>query len=440
MNKTILGALALFLSASPLSFALASPKSDFAAEAKFQAAAAMFAGKPQEACDKLEKSYDLNTVTDTDVLYIRGQCLQVLGRHGEAIPFYERILQINPNARAVRPHLVNAYNLSGNKDKMRDEMKEILRNDPPEDMAENIRSALASEQAQKPWFLSTEAGLIYDSNISAGPDSTQITAFGLPFTLGTASREQDSAGHVLSLSGGYRFDLQNNFGIVAQGSYDETNYFENNTFDSQYAGLSLGPVYRIGNWNLNANVTAGWRALDGDTYTRSLGTNARAAYAITPNLLLNASASYVDNNYKGTSRDGNSTYINLGTNYKLTETAMIYGGYFIGHDDTKDNKFQGVKHGPHAGIIIKPLPEVTTRLNLSFSNADYDGKDPAFGNQAREDNVYNASARISYDVGQFVHVDNLALNLNLGYTRADSNIKIYDYNRQTTTLSISKSW
>ncbi len=440
MYKTILGACALFIVATPLADAIASPTKDITSQPKFKAAEAMFAGKPQESCEMLEKSYALATIQDTDVLYLRGQCLQALGRHAEAIPYYERILKINPEARAVRPHLAAAYQQAGQREQSRREMQEILRDNPPEELAANIRHALASESAPKPWFIEAEASLTHDSNISAGPDSAQVTVFGLPFTLNTASREQSSWGNILSLTGGYRFGVNNNLGIVAQGSYDETNYFENDTFDSQTVGLSVGPVYRVGNWNLNANATAGWRLLDGDTYTRTVGTNARASYAMTAQLLFNASAGLVKNDYRGSARDGHSQYLNAGVNYKISDMTMLYAGYFLGHDDTKDARYENLKHGPNAGVIVKPVRDVTARLNLSYNHADYDGKEAAFNNQAREDDVYSAHTKISYDIGQFVRVDNLAVNLNLGYIRADSNIKIYDYDRQTATLSISKSW
>ena len=440
MKNIFTGACALLVTTFLCSQALANNSGDLASQPKFKAAEAMFAGKPKESCDILASSYDLNNVGDTDVLYLRGQCLQALGRHAESIPVYERILSINPNANIVRPHLANALKLSGRDDESRLELEKILRANPPEALAASIRNALASDSAQKPWYLETEAGLIYDSNISAGPDSTQITAFGLPFTLGTASREQDSAGHELSLSGGYRFGITNDLAILAQASYAETNYFENDTFDSQNVGVSLGPVYRYGKWNFNPNATASWRSLDGDTFARTFGGNARASYQLTNDVLLNATVGTVENEYSGKSRDGHSDFGTVGVNYKATDNALLYAGYFLGRDKTKDDRFENVKHGPNAGAVVRVGSDITTRLNLSYSDADYEGKDVAFANKERNDDIYNAGARISYDIGQHVNVGNLGLNFDLSHTRAKSNIEIYDYDRQTAKVSISKSW
>lgn len=427
---------------SNTTFAQESPasRSDILAQPKFKAAEFMLAGNMQDGCAVLEQSYDLQNTNDTDVLYMRGQCLQGLGRHGEAIDAYERILAINPDAGSVRMHLANAYRQAGNMSQARGELKEVLRLGPTEKVAANIRKALALTEQQKQWFAEVEGGLIYDSNISAGPDNDQITIFGLPFTLDAASQEEDSLGYNFSAAGGYRIPISPNLGVVAQGSYNQTDYVESDTFDSKSISVSAGPVYKIGMLTLNANLTGAWRALDGDTYSRSIGLNTGATYRINDKTALNATAGAVKQNYVSDSRDGNNLYLNTGINYKPTENVVLQAGYSVGSDDAEDERYENVRHGPNVGATMKMSKNMIGRLNLSFNHADYKGQDAAFGNEARDDEIYSANARLSYDLDEHLNTDGVSVNFDVGYVRSDSNIQIYDYERHTAIISITKAW
>lgn len=407
---------------------------------KVEIAKAMLQGQPGKACHMLEQGYDLNATTDTDILYMRGQCLQALGRDAEAIAPYEQILSLNPRANAVRLPLARAYRLSGQSGRARENLREVLAANPDGAIADNVRNALQAMQAQKPWFFRAEGGVVYDSNISAGPDTAEITVLGLPFTLGTASREQDSFGYNAELSGAYRFALNDRSALVAQASYSHTDYFENSLFDSQIVSAAFGPAYSFGPWQFNANIAANWRALDRDTYSRGIGANGRAAYRFTPRTSASVSAGIMDQNYQSDARDGVTSYA-LGTvAHQVTDRIVLEGGYAVSKETAEDDRFENTKHGPTVGAAVRMTDEWQGRFNLSYSDADYDGADPFFNNQARRDELYSASATLSYDLGARMNVEGLALNLRGSYTRADSNLEIYDYDRQTVTLSVSKTW
>lgn len=409
-------------------------------DVKMRAAQLMMDVEFQQSCDLLEKHFDFKTSQDTDVLYMRGQCLQGQSLHAQAIPHYQRILEINPKAKAVRLPLANAYYLSGQKEMAKKNLDIVLEDFPNSSVANNVNTAMRAVKTNKPWFVGTEFGLIYDSNTSAGPDDPQITILGLPFTLDTASQQQDSVGVMARVSGGYRHILNANTALVSQMSYSVTDYVESSLFDSQTLTASVGPLYQKGSWILSGNINTSWRALDRETYSRGIGVNGRAAYQIDNKTSANVAVGVTDNNYVADSRDGVSSYAVVGVSRNVTQKAIVDLNYTVSQDLVTDARYENVKHGPSAGARIKLRDDLIGGLNLSYNYADYEGEDVFFNNEVREDNIYSASANLSYDLGKHVNVDQLALNLRGTYTRADSNLEIYDYERETITISVSKSW
>ena len=439
--------ISLFAISSLLSTSVQAHQADLPySDKKIAAATLMIESKPQEACLYLEKNFDLKSTQDTDILYMHGQCSQANQQYDAAIDAYERILVIKPGAVAVKPNLAELYARTNQNKKAEAFLSELakLESNKIGESDQRYAKALAqitSRKAQtKPWYITTEAGMLFDTNINAGPDDPQIILGGLPFTLPTSSQSEDSVGGFFDIGGGYSHALSQSLSVITQARYGNTNYLESNNVDSQYVSASSGVVYRDGQWLYSAGANVYWRTLEHDTYSRGAGGYARAAYSFSDDLSAQLSLGHTYNNYQVDDRDGTTTNAYAGLNHNIDEKTHVSAGLIASHDRTKDERFENTKYGVSAAATRVITPELKLTLNASYQQADYEGREISFGNRTRDDELYNAGVTAYYDISEYTNVSQTALKASAYYTRGDSNIKIYDYDRSTFKLSVSKTW
>jgi adenylate cyclase len=90
----------------------------------------LLSGRPQEAITRLEKAMRVNPIPPSWYYHNFGAAYSLAGRNGEAILFYKKALEQEPNNQVALSGLVTSYSLAGRLEEAREVVKELLRLNP----------------------------------------------------------------------------------------------------------------------------------------------------------------------------------------------------------------------------------------------------------------------------------------------------------------------
>ncbi len=414
--------------------------------AKYTAAALMTQKQYAQACDLLKTSYG-DASNDTDVLRLQAQCNVAQKKYADAEKYYYRITQVAPEQNGARAELGYVYIAQGRDAEAQKTFQSVLSNKPGVELERRLvetLDAMKNRQARpvgKPWYFRIEAAGVYDSNINAGPDSSQILIFNLPFSLSGSSMPTESFGYSLTAEGGYEHRINENVSIVAQASVSRIDYEENGDFDSNAAGVSVGPTYRDGKFTASVAPAFNFQTLDGDMYRKSYGVAGRTAYQVDEPTSVFTTASYFKNKYDDNdARDSDAYAVMPGIAYQIDEATQVSGAYQLRTEDADSDIYSNLSHGPRLAVSHSLTADLNVSATYGYTAANYDGRQSAFGNVKRDDDIHNVGVRADYSLTPATGVEGLVATARYNYIDTKSNIDIYDYDRHQATLGVSKTW
>ncbi|MCZ0933520.1 MAG: tetratricopeptide repeat protein [Oligoflexia bacterium] len=115
----------------------------------------------------------------------------------EAIFTFQAMLSKEPHLHRVHLELARAYFLKGEDSLAKKHFKQVLKEETPLQVEENINHFLTKIKERRPWFGRISFEVMYDSNIGKISDEDTIYIYGLPFTL--INKGDNNSGMGLSL-------------------------------------------------------------------------------------------------------------------------------------------------------------------------------------------------------------------------------------------------
>lgn len=217
---------------------------------------------------------------DVDALFKESMYMREVGKNFSAIEAMESILQNQPTLQRVRLELAVSYYRVMNYERAKLEAQAVL-NDPK--TPENVKLAVevflaqikqeeAQALAQKSVFEpSVSVGLLYDSNVNAGPDSSLLPG-GLVLEAGSVATEdwgfvfQAGVGHTYVSPNPVRIgESAARFLWKSQANIVHRAYSTEDNFNLTVATLSTGPAWLAANkWRANINFQADYLMQGGD--------------------------------------------------------------------------------------------------------------------------------------------------------------------------------
>ncbi len=389
----------------------------------------------KQACDVLETHYPADT-QDVDVLFLLGQCKAGQGKFTEARRAYKSVLEIDPTADQAKAEIAASYHAEGRDSEARAAYQDVLESDPPPGVRGNIERAIAALDAQKPWYARISLGTIYDSNVRSGPSDSEITAFGLPFSLSDSSLEEDSFGFSASALAGYSQSLSPHWRMSYQGSLSHRDY-ENDDFDTQTVSISAGPVFQRDALSFALLPRVSGQTFGGALYRMTYGSDISAGYALDDSWSIEASSGIQGQDYfTTTGRDGFLAYGFAGVNYAVGP-GRLSTGYQIRTEEADDDVNSNLAHGPR--VAWQGANKwLRYYLAYQFTRSEYDAPEPAFA-VTRADSTHTVDATASLGIFPS-EIKNLSLDLGYSYYDNSSNVPLNTYERHISTLGVSKRW
>lgn len=422
-----------------------------------QAEALLANGKPADAY-RLLAPIEGRQNKDARYEYLLGASLLESNQPAKAIPPLKRALAINPQLAAARLDLGRAHFAVGNFDEAKSAFITAAYQNPPPAAQQSIDYHLAeisrrgnSSNLSGSAYVSATVGR--DSNVPGGLEDGRLYVVGLndPFLLDKNNIKAADAYLALNIGAAVRLALDENLALFANTDVQRRDNNSLRNFDSINGALNLGLEKTLGRSNFKLSGNFGRGVLDYANLRRNSGATLEWRYDLSrlDQLTLYAQTGHI--------RFFPTAY----QNYNVDQT--LYGLSWFSVSEAKGNPslLLGLNFGREKAI--GELPDGNkqirgARLNgqislgdrllassgIGFVQDQFDvEREILFDTKpgAQPLIVTRRDRRLDFNLGlTWVPVVNWYVRPNYTYTRASSNIPIYEFNRNDFSLSVRRDF
>lgn len=395
----------------------------------------------------------------TEAQYRLGLYQRETGEPYSAIDTLESLLSANPSLNRARLELAVAYYRTLNYERARAEAKRVL-DDPrtPENVRLSVLSFVKQMELEqtiaqgKPhkWEINTSVGLLYDSNVNAGPDNAVLgsSANGL-LTLNSQFLSKSDWGYTAQAGVQHtwqkpapvrigestgRFQWISSVNAYHKGYHNFSEYNLGVLSLATGPGLIVGQGFR-GNLNLQVDhITFGGRELGLYTSLNPTITVRGLGGEITTDLLVSqrSFSRPTDGGRQGQFRSFGVSYGHL-----IGTQASVQGGVRTFVENTREDRFSNQGHEVFVGGRIQ-WAGIDFFARSAIRNARYDGVEPVFDVARRELERRNeVGASYAFLEGW---LQKWQLSATLANVHNRSNVSLYGYDRDTAFINLSRTF
>lgn len=372
------------------------------------------------------------------VAFLEGMLLQKTGEDLRAIELFEKAKSLDPSFTSsadfqIAISYMNARDLKN----ARERLRAVVAYDPQSDLADFARRFQDSVEKriayERPVHITASFSGGYDSNVVLKPSDNAVA----PDITGEASYFKAAFARL-----DFTPKVQSPWIVNASGSFFGNFYNSQvrKTHDLMSTGLNGLAGYNFGQYSLNAAANYVYtirRNPDWETLAHIIGVGPLARMSWRRNHLFELFAGYFAKDYYDAplvpEEDNDSVGFNAYLNWMwaYSKDAFFTFRYDLSVEDADGSNLDNSGHRFSANVSF---PFITDSLLLQLgTNAliqNYANTHTVF-EKKRKDRIFQAFAGLSWNF-----YDNFRLLSHYGYTRTDSNIEIYEYDRHITTFGI----
>lgn len=395
----------------------------------------------------------------TEAQYRLGLYQRETGEPYSAIETLETLLSANPSLNRARLELAVAYYRTLNYARARAEAQRVL-DDPrtPENVRLSVLSFVKQMELEqsiaqgKPhkWETNTSVGLLYDSNVNAGPDNAILgsSASGL-LTLNPQFLSKSDWGYTAQAGAQHTWQQPAPVRIgestgrlqwISSFNAYQKGYHNYSDFNLGVLSLATGPGLIVGqgmrgNLNLQVDhITFGGRELGLYTSLNPTITLRGLGGEITTDVLV-SQRSFSRPTDAG--RQGQFRSIGLSYGRLIGAQASVQGGVRTFVENTREDRFSNQGHEVFVGGRIQ-WAGIDFFVRSAVRNARYDGVEPIFNVARRELERRNeVGASYSFLEGW---LEKWQLSATLANVHNRSNVSLYGYDRDTAFINLGRTF
>jgi len=361
------------------------------------------------------------------------------GQVSEGVFALERVIFLQPQNQLAQLELARGYYLLQQYGKARALFTQVKQTAPPVRVATRIDQYLALIEAKTSLSATQFRAFVelltgYDDNINSGPSNQTSVVTLTDAALGRGDafyqfRAGASVDHAYSTEGALNFAINTDF-----RSYDTEP-----AQDYSNITLSGGHTWTLDEQQYLVNFVMQKYSLDDQNYRdllgASLGWNKQFSRRSVLKTFVGVNQlSYDDVVWK------DARQISTGANYLYGGSGnwnpIFFAGFFVGQEEPDtpgilaDATVDRVFYGGNAGVQLSPTKDLTLTPSITYQASDYQGEDWIY-NIKREDRfaAFNLNMALAID-------QSWSLIANYTYTHVDSNIELYEYDRQQVMLGL----
>ncbi|HEY4744553.1 MAG TPA: tetratricopeptide repeat protein [Desulfuromonadaceae bacterium] len=356
-----------------------------------------------------------------EIAFLKGQLLVKKQRYDEALVAFNDARTGAPETdQQVDLQIAIVYALQGKNKEASQSLKAIVTRYPGTDAAQfasEYDQRITEAAAARKWHLFAGVNYFYDDNASAVPVARSAT---------TAPGNEKNSGFNESLRFEYDTSLGGRWAGNLQYSLQNSNYTRLHEFNTLAHGLTLTAIHRDDILLTSLPVNISQSTLDYNNYSLQVSFRPTATILFSPQHLGQVTAGYTrremyqnapgpQNNRDADIYNGQASYVFLFDEGQ----GMLNLRYELFYEDTAGNEWRNL--GNRLGMDgLVPL-STRTKLIFSLEGTWQDYHDSVEG---RKDTIFIGSATVNQHL-----MSNLYFNLQYSYTRALSNVDLYDYQR-----------
>lgn len=372
--------------------------------------------------------------------FMRGLALAGLSKGDEAISAFEQAKKLDPTLTQAAD-LQIAMALAGSRKitRARDALRAVVAADPNSEIAsyakEYEQSFTRVIEDYRPLRLTVGLNYLYDDNAISNPSNPAARA-----VIGNPTGERDHA-----FLGNFRMDYTplpvNDLVFSAQYLLQTTEYTESNTDEENpstvISALTVNPGYSVGSSILSLPIGFTHVLLKDHKYQSSVSVRPTWSWQAAPQHIVQLGTSFTRRDMLQDAlaveedRDAHVGGANAGYIYSYgTQGGMAAARYDFSYDSAKGDNWKNRTHRWSLNGIVPLTDAVKLNLGGEVSWQDYLKTHTVF-NTRRDDTTWYGTAGLSWSV-----TENITLSAQYAHTRADSNIAVYDYDRNTFSAGI----
>ncbi|WP_415903079.1 surface lipoprotein assembly modifier [Neptuniibacter sp. QD29_5] len=360
-------------------------------------------------------------------------------RVSEGVFALERVIFLEPNNSLAKLELARGYYLLNQFEKAKQLFLQVKKVNPPTAVANRIDQylSLIDKKTTVPptkftSFVEVWAG--YDSNLNAGPDDQTNVVILSNDALGKDDQfNQVRLGSFIEHA--YSPDNTLLFGAQADMRF----YHTEDEQDYNNISLNAGHLWKMDDQQFQINFSFQKYLLDRKQYRDMFSVNGQWSKQVSPNSVAKFfvganSLVYDESDWK------DALQLNAGVNYLYAGTGawnpLYFVGGFIGNETPdesnilSDGQVDRVFWGGNVGVQLSPLKNLKFTPSITYQDSEYAGNDWIYGVK-RHDKYMLANLNVEWIIGS-----SWVVLGNYSFTKSDSNIELYEYDRQQVMLGM----
>lgn len=382
--------------------------------------------------DMLHKAEELLIVEphDPQLHFIRGMALAEMGRYLEAADEFRWMLTQDPSLLRPRLELARVLVLIGQHDSAKYNFEQVLANDIPETVRQNILNILANIR-EKTAMLTVSFAFVSDSNPNQATSAEEVEVGGVRYRLNSNSRASQTTGTRLAFDGRLPLAESSLWFVRANGEF---NQYSEQRLNFQYLQGALGRNFQFQDRTLSIEAGGHAAVYGNDPLYDGAVLAVGDFHQLRPDVGIKFSAMAQQLNYRD--------YPHLsGWQYGATVQG-VYAPSSISRwevaagvlrNEAKEAPYSFLQYQLSGRYIREWVGGWITGIGLHGSVADYDDTDPVFLKKR-----LGTETKLEFELSnRRLRIWKFTPQLQFGWIDRHSNIDFYSYSRAYARIGMS---
>ena len=361
------------------------------------------------------------------------------GNVSEGVFALERVVFLQPDNLVARLELARGYYQLEQYERAKRLFEQVLKHQPPANVRQRIVQYLALIESETAFpitrftsFVELWAG--YDSNINSGPDSQTDVV-----TLTSDALGRGDGFNQLVAGAGIEHRYADNARLDFSIAADLRNYHSESEQDYRSIQVSGSHTWLMPDQQFQLGFSIQAYSRDSGRYRDMLSIDASWTRQLSEQSVFKlfggiSLLEYTDQSWR------DSTLTSVGGSYLLlgegSWSPLYFAGLFVGQEKPQtpgvlaNADVDRLLYGSNVGVQLSPLNDLTVTPMLTYQASDYAGEHWIYGVK-REDDYTTVNLNLEYQLDEALTVLG-----KFSYSQADSNIELYEYDRDQALLGL----
>jgi len=379
----------------------------------------------------------------------------------DSIVIFQSILSQEPSLHRARLELAVAYYRATQFEEAERQAKKVL-DDPktPATVRLSITAFLAKIKAERQRYetvgstyrVGVSAGFLHDTNVNVGPSSDVVNIGAATLRLAAGSTPQSD--NAITLSGTFNYSYQTGKTVNAggrtaavlwqsQASVYTKQYQDLSEFNLDVVSLSTGLAFVAPKaWRANVNLRLDNIELGSDALAFYTSLLPSVTWQLNNSTELSVNASLADRDYKQSNDEGRDSFyksvgVVLGKKY-MKGKVSLQGGVSFFDEEADDDRFSRDGTRLFVGANWKAWKNGSLYANFSQRDSKHDAPELLF-NEKRDEREQIFSVGFIHQFSN-QYLNKWVLKGSFNNTENDSNVDIFTYDREVTSITFSRTF